>query len=290
LVLGVVGPEDVFSQAKDSIDVFPLAPGLHYNYVYRYSDQSDITGHLEVFITDSGLVVYTIKGFTLVADTAIVWSVEERRTLWHTRYWFGTDTAYWIDTTTSGELIEDLAGNHTLSCSLLVWSFPLQNPVIDVHRYADSAGFLFHPLRGTAPGGYDSLWFSGSRGFYKQSLFTYSYTTGEYWHHLNIELLGNPTTVHENDFGLPTNPVLLQNYPNPFNPSTTIRYVLPARCHVILTVFNTLGQQIATLINDTQEAGYHDVRCDGSGLASGVYFYRLRAGEYLATKRLLLVR
>jgi hypothetical protein len=83
---------------------------------------------------------------------------------------------------------------------------------------------------------------------------------------------------------------LLQNYPNPFNPSTTIRYALPQRSHVTLTVFNTLGQQVATLVNDSREAGYHDVRFDSSGLASGVYFYRLRAGDYVGTKRLLLLR
>jgi photosystem II stability/assembly factor-like uncharacterized protein len=83
---------------------------------------------------------------------------------------------------------------------------------------------------------------------------------------------------------------LLQNYPNPFNPTTTIRYALPNRSRVTLSVFNTLGQQVATLVNDTHDAGYHEVRFDGTGLASGVYFYRFRAGEYVATKRLLLIR
>ena len=83
---------------------------------------------------------------------------------------------------------------------------------------------------------------------------------------------------------------LQQNYPNPFNPSTTIRYALPQRSHVILTIFNTLGQQVATLVNESGDAGYHDVRFDGSGLASGIYFYRLHAGDYVATKRLVLVR
>jgi hypothetical protein len=83
---------------------------------------------------------------------------------------------------------------------------------------------------------------------------------------------------------------LLQNYPNPFNPSTTIRYALPQRSRTTLTVFNTLGQQVATLVNDTQEAGNHDVRFDGSGLASGVYFYRLTAGEYVNTKKLLVIK
>jgi hypothetical protein len=90
-----------------------------------------------------------------------------------------------------------------------------------------------------------------------------------------------------------SNPLKLsldQNYPNPFNPSTVIRYALPSRSHVTLTVFNTLGQQVATLISDMQEAGYHDVRFDCTGLASGVYLYRLRAGGYVASKRLVLVR
>jgi hypothetical protein len=88
----------------------------------------------------------------------------------------------------------------------------------------------------------------------------------------------------------PAEVILEQNYPNPFNPSTTIRYALPGRSHVTLSVFNSLGQQVAALVNETQDAGYHDVRFDGGTLSSGVYFYRLRAGEYVATKTLLVIR
>jgi hypothetical protein len=59
---------------------------------------------------------------------------------------------------------------------------------------------------------------------------------------------------------------------------------------VTLTVFNTLGQQVSILVNESEDAGFHDVRFDGSGLASGVYFYRLSAGEYVATKKLVVIR
>ena len=84
--------------------------------------------------------------------------------------------------------------------------------------------------------------------------------------------------------------MLKQNYPNPFNLSTTIRYVLPELSQVTLTDYNTLGQQVAVLQNGEQEAGYHDVKFDASALPSGVYFYRLQAGSYVETRKLLLVR
>jgi len=83
---------------------------------------------------------------------------------------------------------------------------------------------------------------------------------------------------------------LTQNYPNPFNPSTTIRYVLPQRSHVNLTVFNTLGQQVVQLVNGEMETGYHEVRFDGTGLSSGVYFYRMQTGDFVQTRKMLVVR
>jgi hypothetical protein len=84
--------------------------------------------------------------------------------------------------------------------------------------------------------------------------------------------------------------MLNQNYPNPFNPSTTIGYALPVRSHVVLSVYNALGQEVAILQNGDQEAGYHEQVFDARGLPSGIYWYRMSAGSFVETRRLVLVR
>jgi len=83
---------------------------------------------------------------------------------------------------------------------------------------------------------------------------------------------------------------LYQNYPNPFNPSTLIRYQLPASAFVVLKVFDVLGREIETLINEHQNAGNHSVQFNASSLPSGIYFYRLEAGINHETKKLLLLK
>ena len=91
---------------------------------------------------------------------------------------------------------------------------------------------------------------------------------------------------------------LAQNYPNPFNPSTQIQFALPKASHVKLEIYNALGERIATLLNETRQAGYYSEQFDAIGLASGIYFYRLQAGDpsagsghsFVDTKKLLLLR
>jgi hypothetical protein len=83
---------------------------------------------------------------------------------------------------------------------------------------------------------------------------------------------------------------LSQNYPNPFNPSTVISYGLPNNSHVRLEVYDALGKLVETLVDKDLESGQYQVRLDGGGLAAGVYYYRMTAGDFVSTKKLLLVK
>ena len=83
---------------------------------------------------------------------------------------------------------------------------------------------------------------------------------------------------------------LKQNYPNPFNPTTTIKYSLKNSSHVLLTIYDLNGKVIETLVNRYQIAGKHAIVWQPNGLASGLYFYRLRAGEFSQTKKIILIK
>ena len=108
---------------------------------------------------------------------------------------------------------------------------------------------------------------------------------------------------------IPTNYVLHQNYPNPFNPSTTIKYQLPSNlanrqagvksetmptgrqaANVKLMVFDILGREVVTLVNEKQNPGYYEVEWNAKAIPSGVYFYQLKTGSYVETKKMLMMK
>ena len=83
---------------------------------------------------------------------------------------------------------------------------------------------------------------------------------------------------------------LEQNYPNPFNPSTTVHFELPTAAHVTLKVYNVLGQEVMTVLDEEMAGGRYDVRIHASALSSGAYFYRLHAGDFVQTRKLVVLR
>ncbi|UCC79645.1 MAG: right-handed parallel beta-helix repeat-containing protein [Candidatus Zixiibacteriota bacterium] len=100
----------------------------------------------------------------------------------------------------------------------------------------------------------------------------------------------NPTDVLDEFKILPNKVSIIQNYPNPFNAQTTIRFVLPGSQNVELTIYDVLGRRIELLFDEYREAGVHEIIFDASGLPSGVYFYRLRAGDVNETRRMVILK
>jgi len=97
-------------------------------------------------------------------------------------------------------------------------------------------------------------------------------------------------TSVENNFEVLNEYILFNNYPNPFNPVTTISYSLPLKSQVELVIYNALGESVTQLVNEEKEAGKYSFEFDAKSLPSGVYFYRLQAGSFVETKKMILMK
>ena len=104
------------------------------------------------------------------------------------------------------------------------------------------------------------------------------------------ELTEMITSIDDKKAELPNQIHLSQNYPNPFNPTTIITFDIPARSHITLTIFDLLGNEVSTLLSKELSAGTHSYQWNATGFPSGVYFYQLRAGSYIKTKKLLYLK
>jgi hypothetical protein len=122
-----------------------------------------------------------------------------------------------------------------------------------------------------------------------------------YWGWMYLDYLAVPTrvltSVEERPASVPGMFCLEQNYPNPFNPLTVIKYTIAGTrgqglgvSGVSLVVYDVLGREVAVLVNERKAPGTYQVTFDGSGLSSGVYFYRLEAGDFVQTKKLVLLK
>jgi photosystem II stability/assembly factor-like uncharacterized protein len=101
---------------------------------------------------------------------------------------------------------------------------------------------------------------------------------------------GEPIGIHPISNEIPKQFILHQNYPNPFNPTTKINYELPITNYVKLTVYDILGREIEILVNEKQSAGIYEVEWNGTNYSSGVYFYKLNAGDFAETKKMVLIK
>jgi photosystem II stability/assembly factor-like uncharacterized protein len=164
--------------------------------------------------------------------------------------------------------------------------------------FADAnTGYLcasFGVISKTTNGG--STWINqfSSTGNNPQSIFFTNLNTGYVvgWEGTILKTIdgGGTTSVSEKDNNLPRGFQLSQNYPNPFNPITTISYQLPFSGPVTIKVYDLLGREVATLLNEEKSAGSYEVNFNASGISSGIYFYKLQADSFSETKKLILLK
>lgn len=129
----------------------------------------------------------------------------------------------------------------------------------------------------------------GDKALIRFRLFSDDASAGYGWVIDDLEIQGR-LTANEDESRIPDQFVLDQNYPNPFNPATTIKFGLPAKSNVVIKIFNILGQEVTTLTSKEYSAGYHTVNWNASGYASGTYVYRIEAGDFVQSKKLMLLK
>ncbi len=291
----------------DLTDTFPLTKGLLCTYQYKGA-QSSWTEFSASWSQDSGIVTYHVMDSSRVNDTTVAWTIRQKRNVMvrSGRFPFPHDTVYFISDSSIVTLSEFTTGRHALRCSSYVWKFP-RSPECPVFRFSDSSNArVFYTFQGcrnvVIVGNYDSLWFSQDSGLIRREYSLCSEPNYEdgWYDRRSSRLLTRLLVAVDEVKPLPSQFALCQNYPNPFNPTTRIEYSIPKAAHVSLKVFDVMGREIATLVDGIQEAGFKSVEFsarggsasggDATGLASGVYFYRLSAGGFVETRKLMLIR
>lgn len=138
-------------------------------------------------------------------------------------------------------------------------------------------------------------WTSVNNGLTNYNIYTLAVSgtnlfAGTYGAGVWIRPLAELTDVTTEVNNLPREFTLSQNYPNPFNPVTAINYSIAKEGNVKLTIYNSIGSKVATIVNDYKPAGNYSVQFNGSNLASGIYLYRLESGGYTAVKKFILMK
>ena len=105
-----------------------------------------------------------------------------------------------------------------------------------------------------------------------------------------VKLTVGVVDVQNNNLGVPSEFALNQNYPNPFNPTTKISFAIPQESFVTIKIYDILGKEVSKIVNQTKQAGYYSFNFDASSLSSGMYFYKIEAGNFVQTKRMLLMK
>lgn len=298
---------DLVHTSGDSlVDVLPLSVGNQWTYHYFTDSGSWPGGNPGWARTDSGCATLSIVGRTIYLDSTS-WLFQQERDL-IVRVVYSSlgepdrDTSYAIRDTSYFDLIESRLGQHQVYRNADPYLsgfdvFPFTRNFTDttmVYRFrqvvpGDTITFLSWIYPKPAPTFQSNFTFKKNVGLTR---YLYNAGTVDAWSRCEHFLLNSVITSVAQDLGLQqaASFYLFQNYPNPFNPTTTIEYFTPVYAPVTLKVFDLLGQEIATLVDEIAAPGYKSIRLNASNLTSGLYFYQLRFGSFVVTRKALLVK
>lgn len=278
-------------------DFFPLNINSTYSYSYfrKYSHSfKDYFGDPGVFYysLDSGKVEYKIVDSLMINDSTIRWYIQVFDSLLHRRAYSSTttsyDSLYFTNWATLKTIDEKNIGFHEINSRLLIWNFPE-----GYTRYLDhdSINKTIIFALDLFPDNYlfkQNISLTSIYGRYDFSSITINKT---YLKNVRLNGITNINAINQDII----NYYLTQNFPNPFNSTTNIRYNIVRREKVTLKIYDLLGREVATLVNEEKPSGEYEVEFNtekflNSFLSSGVYFYRLQAGNFSETKKLILLR
>jgi hypothetical protein len=292
-----------FSQSlPDLYDYFPLSVGREWTYVVRCDSANGWPGGTFT-ITDTGMVSFRVMGMT--EGNPMTWIIEEEDSVLHRQYYsypegISGDTSYMIFTTDTFSFYEKPDSLHLIygNASFPPWRLPIY--VGSLYLDWESSGFYRYGNDSTVRNVYDiasgfwngsvNLQFDRDIGLVLSQGNLSHVSNNQTWYRWTAKLTEHATAVPENTVVLPGQYSILQNYPNPFNPATTIEYQLKTQSRVNISIYDVLGREITTLIDEQQPAGEHRVTWNAADIPSGVYFCRIHVGNFNQQKKMVLVK
>ena len=289
LLLSFLLPSFVFSQTQTNSSYFPLAIGNQWIYEgtnYTFSDTITVVdtqsanGKLYYAISENSsdkYIWYRIGDNKVYIIDTVAQRLDPSNINEHLIYDFSTDTGNnWNVPLTNNNIQCKYAGTITLES---------KSDSIETSNNKFGNCYQFSRVVPCADAGRINEWFAVETGrvaYYDESIagirmFSLKYT--------NVV-----TSLDNNNSQVISEYKLRQNYPNPFNPTTTISYSVPKESFVTIKVFDSLGKLVETLVNRTKPVGNYSLVFNANKLASGIYYYQLKAGNYVETKKMVLLK
>jgi hypothetical protein len=296
----------LYSPLFSQNDFFPLSVGNYFEYQYK-SIQTEYESLFAMLETkDSGTVNFEVISVT-DKDSIFEWTIKEIDSLIRTidtlYNGIGIDTVFDISSVSTYIMIEmkDSLNNIMFNPRTEIWESPTRwhSPYLGIvygeslHRYSDEDSLMYliqydnsyynHSM-------WDSLTFCKNIGLISAKSSIWKGPNTLYNYAWSSKLIDYKVITDVNDYITIPYFGLSQNFPNPFNPKTTIKYSVPQTSFITIKIYDILGREITTLINQEIYAGNYEIEFDGANLASGIYFYRMQALNFASTKKLILIK